>query len=363
MQRFFGIAQDVNGNVIPSCTVRVRLASTATDATLFSDNAYTPLANPMTSEVDGAYQFYARDGRYDIVLTKTGYTFDDDDTANILLADSQSVISPAQIISNQNDYSPTNALAASTWRINSDAERTITGIAAGNSQQFITLTNIGSFTIMLAHQSSLSVAANRFQTPSSAAYALQANNSVMLVYDTTSAYWRVLGQQLPVILSRQVATQTVTNSAAETSVYSFSVPSNVMGTTRSLRLTWHGTHDNNNATPPSLTVRYKFGGTTFHDGAITAITASASTRPVWGWAIISPNNSATAQRSHGRFSLGAATTAGQTAAIAAGHDVLSFHNTLAIDTTATVTLQMTVQHGVADTVTTFRLQNVTLELL
>lgn len=208
MERHFGIAQDVSGNVIPSATIRVRLAGTGTDAIIYSDGAYTPLANPFTSETDGVYQFYARDGRYDVVLTKTGFTFDDDDTADILLEDGASVISPAQIIADQNDYAPTNGVAASIWRLTSDAARSITGITAGNSGQRLTILNVGSFALTFVNDSGLSTAANRILTGSGSDLTIASDGVIRLVYDASASRWRTTGS----VAGSVVSTTTVSMS-------------------------------------------------------------------------------------------------------------------------------------------------------
>jgi hypothetical protein len=52
----------------------VYLTGTTTLASLYSDNGVTALTNPTTSSDTGRLQFYAADGRYDIVCTKSGYT-------------------------------------------------------------------------------------------------------------------------------------------------------------------------------------------------------------------------------------------------------------------------------------------------
>lgn len=198
MQRFFGIAQDVSGNVIPSCSVRVRFAGTGTNATLYSDNSYTPLANPFTSETDGAYQFYARNGRFDIVLTKTGYTFDDDDTADVLLEDPSSVITPALITGSQNDYTPTNGLNARIWRLSTNGNYNISGIAAGLAGQWLTVINTTGFNLTLLNLSGLSLAANQIITGTGGNVILSnASNSsnATMFYDSTTQAWRITDVQ------------------------------------------------------------------------------------------------------------------------------------------------------------------------
>lgn len=102
-----------------------------------------------------------------------------------------SALSPAQITANQNNYNPTNFSTTSFLRINSDAARDITGLNAGNAGRLLVLVNVGSFTITLKHESASSSAANRFTLGSD--YALLSGTSVILIYDSTTARWRMAG--------------------------------------------------------------------------------------------------------------------------------------------------------------------------
>jgi len=96
---------------------------------------------------------------------------------------------PTQISANQNDYALTGA---DIYRISSDAARTITGITAATSGTIILLVNVGSYAITLSHQSASSTAANRINTPWAGDCVVAASASVTLVYDNTTARWRVL---------------------------------------------------------------------------------------------------------------------------------------------------------------------------
>lgn len=58
----------------PSCTVTVYLTGTVTLATLYSDNAGTPLSNPFTAASDGSWTFLADDGVYDTRFSGGGIT-------------------------------------------------------------------------------------------------------------------------------------------------------------------------------------------------------------------------------------------------------------------------------------------------
>ncbi len=261
MQKFFGIAQDIYGNAIPSATINVYTGGTLNAATIYSDNAYSSLTNPFTSSTDGSYEFYARNGRYDVVPSKSPFTFDASNTSDILLYDPASIISPSQILANTNDYSPTNGLNVTTWRINSDATRTITGIAAGVTGQQLRFINVGSFNINLAHNSSSSSAGNRLSVPNARDYALFPNESVDLIYDTTSAVWRVRAFQDVRVIDAVGLGTTISNSSAETTIYSKTIAGGLLGTNSKIRLTLSGKYTNTVGADNTL-VRVKYGGTT-----------------------------------------------------------------------------------------------------
>jgi len=73
MQRFFDVVQDRSGNCIPNALVYVYVGSTSTLATLYSDNGVTLASNPVTTNSDGEYAFYAANGTYTLQIQATGY--------------------------------------------------------------------------------------------------------------------------------------------------------------------------------------------------------------------------------------------------------------------------------------------------
>lgn len=91
MQKYADTALTLyNGALVPlgTATVTVYLAGTQTLATLYSNYAgNTALANPLLTSATGALEFYAEDGRYDVVITKTGYQ--PVNLTNIILEDPQ----------------------------------------------------------------------------------------------------------------------------------------------------------------------------------------------------------------------------------------------------------------------------------
>jgi len=98
-------------------------------------------------------------------------------------------LSPAQLTADQNDYNPTGLASASTVRLSSDASRQITGIAGGQDGRLLIIHNIGSNPIVLVDESASSAAANRLAL--AANVTLNADQSAVLQYDSTSSRWRL----------------------------------------------------------------------------------------------------------------------------------------------------------------------------
>jgi len=102
------------------------------------------------------------------------------------------VITPSQITSNQNNYSPTGLATASFLRLSSDASRDITGIALGIEGKTLLIHNIGAQNIVLKDESASSTAANRFALISD--LTLIADSCCILQYDSASSRWRALSR-------------------------------------------------------------------------------------------------------------------------------------------------------------------------
>jgi hypothetical protein len=101
-----------------------------------------------------------------------------------------SVLSPAQITADQNDYNPSGLASAFLVRVNSDAVRTITGIA-GFTGVMLLLANVGTFNIILSDQNASSNVLNRFLF--GADYTLTPQNMILIHKDPTSSKWRMVG--------------------------------------------------------------------------------------------------------------------------------------------------------------------------
>lgn len=74
MEKYRDIVIDNKGNAILSSEITVTNRVGGGLATIYSDDGVTELANPLTaSGVDGTYEFYAANGRYDLSFNATGY--------------------------------------------------------------------------------------------------------------------------------------------------------------------------------------------------------------------------------------------------------------------------------------------------
>ena len=100
------------------------------------------------------------------------------------------VVTPSSLTADVNNWS---IGTGDVFRVAGTAARNITGIAAGTSGLTILVVNVGSFALTLKHQSASSTAANRFTTPWAGDCILAAaGGNAVLIYDSTTATWRVL---------------------------------------------------------------------------------------------------------------------------------------------------------------------------
>lgn len=108
-------------------------------------------------------------------------------------------VSPPQITANQNNWTIASFDDAITFRISSDAARSITGLAGGTAGRVIVLQNVGSYGITLSNESASSTAANRFAIGSN--LVIGPNCSIALQYDVTSARWRAISRSFSGVYS------------------------------------------------------------------------------------------------------------------------------------------------------------------
>lgn len=87
MQRFLGTIFDSGGNPMTGVTVTVVKTGTAVNASLYSDDGITTKSNGFTNDSDGSFEFYAPNGRYDCVFTKSGQSFTASNSTDVVMWD------------------------------------------------------------------------------------------------------------------------------------------------------------------------------------------------------------------------------------------------------------------------------------
>jgi hypothetical protein len=204
VQRFSGTALDNAGNALAQPTVTVYLGGSTSAATIYGSNVFAALANPFTGNVDGTWEFYARDGRYDVAISKTGYSFGTTVTYDAVLHDPLAVLVPATLGTSTalNNYAPTNGLGYAVWKVGStNASVDLSGISAPTISTSTALSYGPWLTIVvssstgalnLLDQSANSSTGNRIVTGSTATLTLQPSGSARLWYDPLDGVWRVI---------------------------------------------------------------------------------------------------------------------------------------------------------------------------
>lgn len=139
------------------------------------------------------------------------------------------------------------------------------------------------------------------------------------------------------------STVSVTNTAAATTIYSYSVPANTLGTDKGLRLNISGQYLNNSGANRKVTITVSYGGTTMISQATPNIATSATTGN-WGITVyLMAANATNAQRARldGSFEAGTAADV-----------VINDNGTASVDSTTNQTLTVTVANSAAATTIT-----------
>jgi len=148
------------------------------------------------------------------------------------------------------------------------------------------------------------------------------------------------------VLDKVTTDVTVTNTGAQTTVYSFSVPADTLGTNNRLRLTIHGEDRcSTNPCEDTYTVRLKYGATTLLSNVISP---TDTLGPFKAEFLLSSDGAANSQ-------LGLVTFIGREISIK--------HGTAATDSTAAQTLEVTVDWSFGAVNNTVRMKHAVLELL
>lgn len=187
MQRYRGVAQDTAGNILASTTVTVYKFGTTTLASIYSNDSTSALANPFTNNDDGTYEFYAPNGRYDVALSKTGYSFPSDNGADISLYDYNTPIGLV-LTGTVNDYVPP---VQDNWHVSGPA--TLTGVVPRQDYHKIIIINIHPSSLMISHENSSSAATNRFTNYPPGDLNLSQNQYAVYEYFSYAGRWKRIG--------------------------------------------------------------------------------------------------------------------------------------------------------------------------
>jgi hypothetical protein len=179
-----GSLQHAAGALTTQRTVRIQrrtysfvAASTITNAaTLAIENA--PLAGT-NATITSALAFWVQAG---MTLLEGGLRLGAD-------------ITPASIGASQNNYAPTGVGDAAIIRQDVTAAGvSITGLATDGDGRVLIIVNLSATnSLTLPHESGASTAANRFTCPNAAGVIISPNGAATLLYDTTTARWRITG--------------------------------------------------------------------------------------------------------------------------------------------------------------------------
>ena len=67
-------SSQIIGSPVAGASVQVNQYPSGAPATIYSDNGVTQAANPLTTDTNGAFSFYAADGRYQLVISGSNIT-------------------------------------------------------------------------------------------------------------------------------------------------------------------------------------------------------------------------------------------------------------------------------------------------
>jgi fibronectin-binding autotransporter adhesin len=135
-EKYADVVQDAQGTVVRNVLVTVKGAGSLTPATIYSEKTCTtPQTNPMTTDTEGIFSFYAPNGRYDLTMLKAGLTFSNVFTADILLFDPDDFVGGGGGVSSFADLlSGTNTTSAMI--VGSGSSVTFTGSGSLNASLF-----------------------------------------------------------------------------------------------------------------------------------------------------------------------------------------------------------------------------------
>jgi len=105
---------------------------------------------------------------------------------------------------------------------------------------------------------------------------------------------------LPVIIKADTTETAFSNSAAENTYYTYSLPGGILGINDAIRMTAWVSILNNSAAPQTYTFRYKYGGSTLHAFGLT-LTNNASAQGTLAQCIMKNAGATNSQKGIGVF--------------------------------------------------------------
>lgn len=157
---------------------------------------------------------------------------------------------------------------------------------------------------------------------------------------------RLDGEDLVAVHDREPSLITITDDTTETTICTYSVPANELGSTRAMRLTLYGTVLNTSSTAQTFTTRVKYAGTTIYNDANSVQANFTTAGPYWLNVVLAGNNATNAQSLGGAGYIGSeglATTGTGDMDSDEIENTTPLFNTAAGDSTAAQTFEVTMQ--------------------
>jgi len=282
----------------------------------------------------------------------------------------------AQITANQNDYGAGAAYAViSRLRLSTDASRTMTGLISSDLSndrpvegRLLFVENVGSFPLVLAHESASSAASNRFSCPGAVSFTITAGSVVTLLYDITDLRWRVLGgsSSTPSFASISSA---VAIANTETQVVGLTIAAGTLTVGSTYRIRAAGVYTSG-VTPGTGTWRIRIGTTTLTGNIACSVApaqiASLTNAPFTFEALVTVRAIGAAGTIIGECWVGGAPASGANHSFSNGTIQVPIVGsattaTVAVDTTVAEILELTYISGNAGTTATFHVAIETVE--
>lgn len=179
-----------------------------------------------------------------------------------------------QVTSNQNDFILREGFL---HRLETDASHEFTGFANVRPGRFVGIVNFGSNDIILPNENTGSVANNRIITGSGSYLRIATKRNALLLYDSATARWRVVGGSAPTgprVLSSIFSNAGNAAGSGDTDLHSYTVPANTLATDGDFIAGRMAVTFANNANNKRF--RVLFGGTAIFDTASTAALSNIS---------------------------------------------------------------------------------------